>query len=64
MGSPVLFPAWAFTELRNLPEGKGGGVVIRNHPHDVLGVSVSDPFELADADTPETLELLQCLHHA
>lgn len=64
VGSPVLFPAWAFTELRNLPEGKGGGVVIRNHPHDVLGVSVSDPFELADADTPETLELLQCLHHA
>ena len=64
VGSPVLFPAWTFTELRNLPEGKGGGVVIRNHPHDVLGVSVSDPFELADADTPETLELLQCLHHA
>ena len=64
VGSPVLFPAWAFAELRNLPEGKGGGVVIRNHPHDVLGVSVSDPFELADADTPETLELLQCLHHA
>ena len=64
VGSPVIFPAWAFTELRNLPEGKGGGVVIRNHPHDVLGVSVSDPFELADADTPETLELLQCLHHA
>ena len=63
VGSPVLFPAWAFAELRNLPEGKGGGVVIRNHPHDVLGVSVSDPFELADADTPETLELLQCLHH-
>ena len=64
VGSPVIFPAWAFTELRNLPEGKGGGVVIRNHPHDVLGVSVSDPFELADADTPETLELMQCLHHA
>lgn len=57
-GSPVLFPAWAFPELKNLPEGKGGGVVIRNHPHDVIRVSVSDPFELADADTPETLELL------
>ena len=64
VGSPVIFPAWAFSELRNLPKGKGGGVVIRNHPHDVLGVSVSDPFELADADTPEMLELLQCLHHA
>lgn len=57
-GSPVLFPAWTFPELKNLPEGKGGGVVIKNHPHELIRVSVSDPFELADADTPETLELL------
>ena len=62
-GSPVLFPAWAFPELRSLPEGKGGGVVIKNHPHELLGVSVADPFELADADTPETLELLKGLCH-
>ena len=60
-GSPVLFPAWAFPELKTLPEGKGGGVVIKKHPHDMIRVSVSDPFELADADTPETLELLQQL---
>ena len=62
-GSPVLFPAWAFPELKNLPEGKGGGVVIKNHPHEVLRVSVSNPFELADADTPETLEMLKGLYH-
>ena len=62
-GSPVLFPAWAFPELKSLPEGKGGGVVVRNHPHQVIRVSVSDPFELADADTPETLELLKGLCH-
>ena len=62
-GSPVLFPAWAFPELKNLPEGKGGGVVIKNHPHDMICVPVSDPFELADADTPETLELLKGLCH-
>lgn len=62
-GSPVLFPAWTFPELRNLPQGKGGGVVIKNHPHDILCVSVSDPFELADADTPETLELLKGFYH-
>ena len=62
-GSPVLFPAWAFPELRNLPEGKGGGFVLRNHPREVLGISVSDPWELADADTPETLELLKGLYH-
>ena len=62
-GSPVLFPSWAFAELRTLPEGKGGGVVIRNHPCAVHRVSISDPFELADADTPETLELLKGLCH-
>ena len=58
-GSPVLFPAWTFPELKQLPEGKGGGVVIENHPQDLMYVSVSDPLELADADTPEALEYLQ-----
>ena len=62
-GSPVLFPSWAFPELMDLPEGKGGGVVIKNHPHAVCRVSVANPFELADADTPETLELLKGLCH-
>lgn len=62
-GSPVIFPAWAFAELRNLPEGKGGGVVIKNHPNEVCRVSIANPFELADADTPETLELLKGLSH-
>lgn len=57
-GSPVLFPSWAFPELMELPEGKGGGVVIKKHPQAVCRVSVADPFELADADTPETLEFL------
>ena len=61
-GSPVLFPAWAFPELKNLPEGKGGGVVMKAHPHDIYRVSVADPFELADVDTPETLELLRSCH--
>ena len=62
-GSPVLFPSWAFPELMALPEGKGGGVVIRKHPNEVCRVSIADPFELADADTPETLELLKGLCH-
>lgn len=60
-GSPVLFPAWAFSELIALPEGKGGGAVIENHPQEVCRVSVSNPFELADADTPEMLETLKGL---
>ena len=63
VGSPVLFPAWAFPELKNLPVGKGGGVIIKKYPHEMICVSVSDPFELADADTPETLELLRGLCH-
>ena len=62
-GSPVIFPRWTFDELKNLPEGRGGGVVIRNHPHAVCRVSVTNPFELADADTPETLEILRGLSH-
>ena len=57
-GSPVLFPAWTFPALLNLPEGKGGGAVIKQHPQQVYRVSISNPFELADADTPEALALL------
>ena len=60
-GSPVLFPSWAFPELLHLPEGKGGGVVIKNYPQAVHRVFVADPFELADADTPDTLKTLKAL---
>ena len=60
-GSPVLFPAWAFPELTDLPEGKGGGFVMQTHPEKVHRVSIADPFELADADTPEILETLKGL---
>ena len=62
-GSPVLFPAWTFPELKNLPEGKGGGAVIRKYPDQVHHVSVANAFELADADTPETLAVLRGLFH-
>jgi molybdenum cofactor cytidylyltransferase len=58
-GSPVVFPKWAFEQLCNLPEGKGGGLVMKQHPESVAVIPISDPYELMDADTPETLELLQ-----
>ena len=60
-GSPVLFPAWTFPELKNLPEGKGGGVVIKAHPQQLCCVPVQTQYELIDADTPEILKLLQQL---
>lgn len=58
-GSPVIFPRWAFAELLSLPEGKGGGWVIKNHPEALCSIQVEDPRELMDVDTPETLALLK-----
>ena len=60
-GSPVLFPQWTFPELLNLPEGKGGGWVLKQHPESVKAFSLDDPSQLMDADTPEILELLRNL---
>ena len=61
-GSPVIFPRWTFEELRNLPKGKGGGWVMQNHPDQITSVQIDDPYELMDADTPETLEMLRNHH--
>ena len=57
-GNPVLFPRSTFSELCNLPEGKGGGAVVKMHPELVRFVEVSDPRELVDVDTPEILQSL------
>ena len=45
--------------LRALPEGRGGGVVIRQHPGCVRAVYVQSAEELEDADTVERLEALK-----
>lgn len=58
-GSPVLFPKWAFEQLCNLSEDNGGGWVIKQNPESVKAVHIDDPYELMDADTPETLAVLQ-----
>lgn len=58
-GSPVLFPQWAFSQLLTLPEGKGGGFVIKNHPGQVRFLPVQDPWELMDVDAPEDLKKLK-----
>ena len=57
-GSPVIFPQWAFEELRKLPEGKGGGVLTKKYPERLRTVNVRDMYELKDADTPEDLQVL------
>ena len=59
-GSPVVFPSWAFPELLDLPEGKGGGVVVKKYPERLRTVNVRDMYELKDVDSPEDLsELLE-----
>ena len=57
-GAPVLFPKWAFDELRTLPEGKGGSFLTKQYPERVRMLPVRDRYELVDVDTPETLREL------
>jgi len=54
-GTPTLFPQWCFPELRELPDGKGGGVLAKKYPERVRYLAVADPGELMDADTQEDL---------
>ena len=58
MGNPVIFPRSVFENLLNLPEGKGGGAIIKAHPELVRTVSALDEKELIDCDTPEILQSL------
>ena len=59
LGSPVLFGSGHFDALRALPEGKGGGAVIRQNPGCVRAVYARSAEELEDADTVEQLEALK-----
>lgn len=54
-GSPVLFPRWAFAELMQLPEGKGGNVLIRKYGAKSLAC---DGKEQTDIDTKEMYHLI------
>ncbi len=59
LGSPVLFGSSYFSALRALPEGKGGSVLLRQHPERVQVVYTPHREELLDADTPEALDELK-----
>lgn len=56
VGAPVYFPRWCFAELKTLPKGKGGSVVVKKYPEQVRKVPARGEAELWDADTPEELE--------
>ena len=56
--TPVLFPAAYFEELKNLPEGKGGGVLLKKYPEQVRYVPAREAFECMDVDTPDDLNTL------
>ena len=58
-GAPVLFPSWAFDELRSLPHGKGGGFVAKMHVEYVRTIEASSEWELFDVDTRDDLQQLQ-----
>ena len=58
-GAPVLFPSWAFDELRALPPGKGGGFVAKAHAQRVRCAEAASEWELFDVDTVQDLEALQ-----
>lgn len=58
-GAPILFPKWAFPELKDLPQGKGGGFLAKKYPEKVHMLPVQHSWELMDADTPEVLQKLE-----
>jgi molybdenum cofactor cytidylyltransferase len=59
MGSPIVFPKWAFEELKSLPQKKGGNIVVKKYPERVKYVEAKNCFELMDIDTKEDMEKLK-----
>lgn len=57
-GNPIIFPLDLVSELRNLPQDKGGSWLAKKYPERVRLVQVQDKRELFDIDTEEDLEKL------
>lgn len=55
-GSPVLFDACYFEELKYLPEKKGGSFLIKKYPEHKLCVYTDNEMELKDMDTKSDYE--------
>lgn len=58
-GNPAVFSRRYFAELLALEGDRGAKGVLRAHEDDLLVVQTVRPDELADADTPETLEAMR-----
>lgn len=56
--APILFPKWAFEDLRHLPEGKGGKVLAKQYPDRVRFVTAQNAQECFDIDSPKDLDQL------
>ena len=61
VGSPVIFPQSTYDELLQIPQGKGGGYVIKQRPELVQYLPIKDPNELKDIDTKEDFDTLQSI---
>jgi len=61
--SPVLFPKWSFPMLMQLPEGKGGNVILQKRLSQVRYIQALGAHEVMDADTPKMLSHLKNIHH-
>jgi 4-nitrophenyl phosphatase len=58
-GTPVLFNRRLFAELATVTGDEGGRRLISQYAKDVATVQVTDPYLLADIDTPDDYERLK-----
>lgn len=56
VGVPAIFPAWSFTELRDLRGDRGARVILERHAQRLAHVQM--PNAAIDLDTPEDLAAL------
>lgn len=61
-GNPALFPRSMYPELMTLQQGESGVTVIHRHKDQVVLEEAHNEWELLDADTPGTFEMLESVY--
>ncbi len=61
VGSPILFRKECFSELKELPEKKGGSYLVKKYPERTMIVEASASSELEDIDTREDMQRLETM---